>query len=50
MHAPIDDRDTLRIFVSTDNHLGVYEHDPIRADDSFHAFEQILIMAKEHNV
>lgn len=39
--------DTLRILVATDNHLGVNEKDPIRGNDSFETFEEILQIAKE---
>ncbi len=44
------DEETLRIMVSTDNHLGYAERDPIRGDDSFAAFEEVLLLAKRHNV
>ena len=47
---PHVDEDTLRIMVATDNHLGYAERDPIRGNDSFAAFEEILILAKRHNV
>jgi len=42
-----DADDTLRILVATDNHLGVDEKDPIRGNDSFETFEEILQIAKE---
>ncbi len=38
---------TLRILVATDNHLGGNEKDPIRGNDSFETFEEILQIAKE---
>ena len=44
------DGDTLRVMVSTDNHLGYLERDPIRGNDSFAAFEEVLLLAKRHNV
>lgn len=34
----------LRIAITTDNHLGVKERDPIRRDDSFRTFEESLRM------
>lgn len=37
-----DDSSTMRLFVATDNHLGVWEEDAVRKDDSFTAFEEIL--------
>lgn len=42
-----EEDDTLRILVATDNHLGVNETDPIRYNDSFETFEEILQVAKE---
>eukprot|EP00192_Tetraselmis_astigmatica_P007580 CAMPEP_0117669346 /NCGR_PEP_ID=MMETSP0804-20121206/12080_1 /TAXON_ID=1074897 /ORGANISM="Tetraselmis astigmatica, Strain CCMP880" /LENGTH=749 /DNA_ID=CAMNT_0005477391 /DNA_START=78 /DNA_END=2327 /DNA_ORIENTATION=+ len=43
------ERETLRIMISTDNHLGVYENDPVRKNDSFEAFEEVLQKAVETN-
>mmetsp|Transcript_27398 Transcript_27398/g.60852 ORF Transcript_27398/g.60852 Transcript_27398/m.60852 type:complete len:822 (+) Transcript_27398:187-2652(+) len=40
------DDDTLRVMVSTDNHLGYAEKDPVRGLDSFAAFEEVLYLAK----
>ena len=44
------DENTLRIMVSTDNHLGYAEKDPIRGLDSFAAFEEVLFLAKSNKV
>ena len=44
------DEDTLRILVSTDNHLGYLERDPVRALDSFAALEEVLYLAKKYDV
>ena len=44
------DENTLRIMLSTDNHLGYAERDPIRGMDSFAAFEEVLYLAKEYKV
>ena len=33
-------RDTFEIMISTDNHLGYLEKDPVRGEDSFRAFEE----------
>jgi double-strand break repair protein MRE11 len=41
-----DDENTLRILLSTDNHLGYAERDPVRGNDSFAAFEEVLYLAK----
>ncbi len=46
---PSDD-DTIRILIATDNHLGYLEKDPIRGNDSFISFEEILQKAKEQKV
>ncbi|EGC34567.1 hypothetical protein DICPUDRAFT_34779, partial [Dictyostelium purpureum] len=35
-------KNVMRILVATDNHLGYLERDPIRGDDSFNSFEEIL--------
>ncbi|KAL7461780.1 hypothetical protein ACHAXS_002186 [Conticribra weissflogii] len=48
-NAPPDD-DTLRILLSTDNHLGYLERDPIRGLDSFAALEEVLSLARQHKV
>lgn len=37
--------DTWRILIATDCHLGYMERDPIRRDDSFDAFDEILTKA-----
>ena len=42
------DNDTLRIMVSTDNHLGYMERDAVRGLDSFAAFEEVLHLAKRY--
>ena len=43
------DDTTLRIMLSTDNHLGYAERDPVRGMDSFAAFEEVLYLAKRYN-
>eukprot|EP01059_Diplonema_ambulator_P021800 TRINITY_DN3626_c0_g1_i1.p1 TRINITY_DN3626_c0_g1~~TRINITY_DN3626_c0_g1_i1.p1 ORF type:complete len:683 (+),score=157.79 TRINITY_DN3626_c0_g1_i1:44-2092(+) len=42
--------DTLKFLVATDNHLGAYEKNVIRRDDSFVTFEEILQKAVENKV
>ncbi|KAF9584172.1 Double-strand break repair protein mre11a [Lunasporangiospora selenospora] len=42
-----NDLDTFTILVATDNHLGYLEKDPVRGNDSFAAFEEILALAAE---
>jgi double-strand break repair protein MRE11 len=41
------DNDILRILVSTDNHLGYAERDPVRGMDSFSSFEEVLLTAHD---
>jgi len=40
----------IKIFVTTDNHLGFAERDPIRGDDSYVTFEECLQIANEAKV
>ena len=44
------DDEILRVLVATDNHLGYAERDSIRSNDSFAAFEEVLITARDHDV
>lgn len=37
---------TLRVLLATDNHLGYAEKDPVRGDDSFRTFQEILRLAQ----
>lgn len=48
--ADNSDPDNVRALISTDNHLGYLEKDPLRGDDSFRAFEEVLALAKANNV
>jgi double-strand break repair protein MRE11 len=41
------DKNTVRIMISTDNHLGYNERDPVRGMDSFAAFEEVLFLSKQ---
>lgn len=36
----------LRILISTDNHLGVWEKDEIRGEDSFNTMDEVMRIAK----
>ncbi|KAJ4456766.1 putative Double-strand break repair protein MRE11 [Paratrimastix pyriformis] len=47
---PHSERDVVRILIATDNHLGAWERDPVRANDSFQAFHEILQQAKDTKV
>ncbi|EEB92451.1 hypothetical protein MPER_09035, partial [Moniliophthora perniciosa FA553] len=42
--------DTIRILLATDNHIGYLERDPVRGQDSINTFEEILKLAKKHEV
>ncbi|KAF9970070.1 Double-strand break repair protein mre11a [Actinomortierella ambigua] len=44
------DEDTFKILVATDNHLGYLEKDPVRGNDSFAAFEEVLKLAADSEV
>jgi hypothetical protein len=46
LHVEDPDQDTLRIMLSTDNHLGYAENDTVRGNDSFAALEEVLYLAK----
>ncbi|TPP55872.1 Double-strand break repair protein MRE11 [Fasciola gigantica] len=45
-----DSKNTFRILVSTDNHLGYAERDGIRGQDSLRTFEEILHLAQKQDV
>ncbi|OJD37972.1 double-strand break repair protein mus-23 [Diplodia corticola] len=45
-----DDPDTIRILVATDSHVGYNERDPIRGDDSWKTFHEVMMLAKKHDV
>ena len=42
--------DTIRILVATDNHVGYNELDPVRGDDSWKSFHEIMCVAKDRDV
>lgn len=42
--------DTIRILLTTDNHVGYLENDPIRGDDSWKTFHEIAALAQQHDV
>lgn len=42
--------DTIRILLTTDNHVGCFENDPIRGDDGWKTFDEITRIAKEQDV
>jgi double-strand break repair protein MRE11 len=42
--------DTIRILVATDSHVGVHERDPVRGDDSWKTFHEVMCLAKERDV
>lgn len=44
------DADTIRILITTDNHVGYNEADPITGDDSWKSFHEIMMLAKSYNV
>lgn len=40
----------FRILIATDTHVGFKERDPLRGNDSFEIWEEILQIAKRENV
>lgn len=42
--------DTIRILLTTDNHVGYMENDPVRGDDLWKTFQEITYLAKTHDV
>ncbi|CEP61800.1 MRX complex nuclease subunit LALA0_S04e01002g [Lachancea lanzarotensis] len=42
--------DTIRILVTSDNHVGYNENDPIAGDDAWKTFAEIMSVAREQNV
>ena len=46
----MDSNSTIRFLVATDNHLGAYEKNAIRKNDSFVTFEEIMQKAVEQKV
>ncbi|ODV82086.1 DNA repair exonuclease [Suhomyces tanzawaensis NRRL Y-17324] len=42
--------DTISILLTTDNHVGYNENDPIRGDDAWKTFHEITKIAKERDV
>lgn len=42
--------DTIRILIATDSHVGYNERDPIRGDDSWKSFAEVMGIAKEQDV
>jgi double-strand break repair protein MRE11 len=42
--------DTIRILITTDNHVGYNEADPVRGDDAWKTFEEIMNLARNEDV
>ncbi|KAI5801559.1 double-strand break repair protein mus-23 [Peziza echinospora] len=42
--------DTIRILIATDSHVGYMEDDAIRGDDSWQSFDEVMKLAKTHDV
>lgn len=45
-----DDENTFKILVATDIHLGYLEKDPVRGNDTFVTFNEILDHARKNEV
>ncbi|XP_075054844.1 double-strand break repair protein MRE11 isoform X2 [Mixophyes fleayi] len=48
--SALDEEDTFKILVATDIHLGYMEKDAVRGNDSFVTFNEILSLARDHEV
>jgi hypothetical protein len=46
----VDESDTIRCLIMTDNHVGYLERDSVRGDDSFRSFEEMLQLARKEQV
>lgn len=46
----LPDEDTIRILITTDNHVGYNENDPIIGDDSWKTFHEVMMIAKDYQV
>lgn len=42
--------DTIRILLTTDNHVGCFENDPIRGNDGWKTFDEITQIARDQDV
>ncbi|KAL2069638.1 hypothetical protein VTL71DRAFT_14317 [Oculimacula yallundae] len=47
---PPSSADTIRILIATDSHVGYEERDPVRKDDSWKSFDEVMRMAKDQDV
>ncbi|KAJ4354440.1 meiotic recombination [Didymosphaeria variabile] len=47
---PSSGSNVIRILVATDSHVGYNERDPVRKDDSWKSFHEVMCLAKEHDV
>ncbi|RPB06038.1 DNA repair exonuclease [Choiromyces venosus 120613-1] len=47
---PRSNANTLRILIATDSHVGYNERDPIRGDDSWKTFNEVMSLAKDRDV
>ena len=43
-------KDTISILVTTDNHIGYKESDPVIGDDSWKTFDEVMTIAEEREV
>lgn len=41
---------TIRILIASDNHVGYAERDPVRGNDSYHSFREVMEIAKAEDV
>lgn len=48
--AIAEEQDVIKILVTTDNHVGFMEHDPVRGQDALNSFREALHIAQEEKV
>jgi len=46
-NSGMGDPDVFKIMIASDSHLGYADKDPVRGDDSFAAFEEVLLLSKQ---
>lgn len=49
-HEPTEAESTIRILIASDNHIGFAERDPVRGNDSYDSFREVMEIAKAQDV
>jgi double-strand break repair protein MRE11 len=48
--SPLTEADQITILIATDNHVGYNERDPVRKDDSWKTFHEVMELGKARDV